>query len=110
MYLEYIIFGIIDNAVMLSGALFGVSIEKRFPKKLQTGFLGCTLGAGLGNAFSDFLGGLGATNIQLAIGSGLGCLISLLIIPIYLTIKSEVKNGQRTKRTTIRQSSIRWGM
>ena len=108
--IEYIIFGIVDNAVMLCGALFGVSLEKKLPKKLQTGFLGATLGAGLGNAFSDFLGGLGATNIQLAIGSGLGCLISLLIIPIYLTIKSEVKNGQRTKRTTIRQSSIRWGM
>ena len=27
--IEYIIFGVIDNAVMLSGALFGVSIEKK---------------------------------------------------------------------------------
>ena len=81
---EYIIFGIIDNAVMLSGALFGVSIEKRFPKKLQSGFLGATIGAGLGNAFSDFLGGLGATNIELALGSGIGCLLALILIPIYL--------------------------
>ena len=92
MYFEYIIFGIVDNAVMLSSALFGVSIEKRFPKKLQTGFLGATIGAGLGNAFSDFLGGLGATNIELALGSGAGCLIALVIIPIYLAIKREVKN------------------
>ena len=81
---EYIIFGIIDNAVMLSGALFGVSIEKRFPKKLQSGFLGATIGAGLGNVFSDFLGGLGATNIELALGSGIGCLLALILIPIYL--------------------------
>ena len=98
MYIEYIIFGIIDNAVMLTGALFGVSFEKKLPKKLQTGFMGATIGAGLGNAFSDFLGGLGATNLELALGSGLGCLISLLIIPIYLTIKSEVKNGRSKAR------------
>ena len=101
MYFEYIIFGIVDNAVMLAGALFGVSIEKKLPKKLQSGFLGATLGAGIGNAFSDFLGGLGATNIELALGSGLGCLISLLIIPIYLTIKREVKNGQKSKSKII---------
>ena len=98
MYIEYIIFGIVDNAVMLCGALFGLNIEKKLPKKLQTGFLGCTLGAGIGNAFSDFLGGLGATNLELALGSGLGCLISLLIIPIYLTIKREVKNGSSKAR------------
>ena len=95
MYFEYIIFGIVDNAVMLSGALFGVSLEKKLPKKLQSGFLGCTLGAGIGNAFSDFLGGLGATNIELALGSGLGCLISLVIIPIYLTIKREVTDEEK---------------
>ena len=84
---EYIIFGIIDNAVMLSGALFGVSIEKKFPKKLQSGFLGATIGAGLGNAFSDFLGGLGAANLSLAFGSAIGCLIALILIPIYSTFK-----------------------
>ncbi len=83
---EYIIFGIIDNAVMLTGALYGYKIEKKFPKKLQTGFLGATIGAGLGNAFSDFLGGLGATNLSLAFGSAIGCLIALGIIPIYLKI------------------------
>jgi len=95
MYFEYIIFGIVDNAVMLCGALFGVSLEKKLPKKLQSGFLGATLGAGIGNAFSDFLGGLGATNIELALGSGLGCLISLVIIPIYLTIKREVTDEEK---------------
>ena len=97
MYIEYIIFGIIDNAVMLTGALFGVSFEKKLPKKLQTGFMGATIGAGLGNAFSDFLGGLGATNLELALGSGLGCLISLLIIPIYLTIKREATDAKENR-------------
>ena len=81
---EYIIFGIIDNAVMLTGAIFGISIEKKFPKKLQTGFLGATLGAGLGNTFSDFLGGIGATNMELAFGSAIGCLLALSIIPMHM--------------------------
>ena len=81
---EYIIFGIIDNAVMLTGALFGISIEKKFPKKLQTGILGATVGAGLGNTFSDFLGGVGATNMDLAFGSALGCIIALALIPMHI--------------------------
>ena len=89
MFIEYVIFGIIDNAVMLTGALFGISIEKKFPKKLQTGFLGATLGAGLGNTFSDFLGGLGATNIDLAFGSALGCIIALSVIPVYMRLSSK---------------------
>jgi len=88
--LDYVIFGVIDNAVMLTGALFGVSIEKKLPKKLQTGFLGVTLGAGIGNAFSDFLGGLGATNLSLAFGSGLGCLLALIIIPFYVQLNKKV--------------------
>ena len=96
--LDYIIFGVIDNAVMLTGGLFGVSIEIKLPKKLRTGFMGATIGAGLGNAFSDFLGGLGASNLDLALGSGLGCLLALIIIPIYLTIKREVNNGRSKAR------------
>ena len=93
---EYIIFGIIDNAVMLSGAIFGISIEKKFPKKLQTGFLGATVGAGLGNTFSDFLGGIGATNMELAFGSAIGCLLALSIIPMHrLWIKRKIINMKR---------------
>ena len=90
---EYIIFGIIDNAVMLTGALYGYKIEKKLPKKLQTGFLGATIGAGLGNAFSDFLGGLGATNLSLAFGSGLGCLLALIIIPFYAKLNRKAVDG-----------------
>ena len=84
MFIEYVIFGIIDNVVMLTGALFGISIEKKFPKKLQTGFLGATVGAGLGNTFSDFLGGLGATNLDLAFGSAIGCIIAFGLIPMHM--------------------------
>ena len=91
---EYIIFGIIDNAVMLSGAIFGISIERKFPKKLQNGFWGATVGAGLGNTFSDFLGGLGATNMDLAFGSAIGCIIALGLIPMHiLWIKRKIIKG-----------------
>jgi len=88
--LDFVIFGFIDNAVMLAGALAGISIEKKLPKRFQTGFLGVTLGAGIGNAFSDFLGGLGATNLELAFGSGLGCLLALFIIPFYVQLNKKV--------------------
>jgi len=85
--LDFVVFGFIDNAVMLAGALAGISVEKKLPKKLQTGFLGATIGAGLGNTFSDFLGGLGATNLDLAVGSALGCLLALFIIPCYVKLQ-----------------------
>ena len=85
--LDFVVFGFIDNAVMLAGALAGISVEKKLPKKLQTGFLGATIGAGLGNTFSDFLGGLGATNLDLAVGSALGSLLALFIIPFYVKLQ-----------------------
>ena len=85
--LDFVIFGFIDNAVMLAGAIAGISVEKKLPKKLQTGFLGATIGAGLGNTFSDFLGGLGATNLDLAVGSALGCLLALFLIPCYVKLQ-----------------------
>ena len=85
--LDFVVFGFIDNAVMLAGALAGISVEKKLPKKFQTGFLGATIGAGLGNTFSDFLGGLGATNLDLAVGSALGCLLALFLIPCYVKLQ-----------------------
>ena len=85
--LDFVVFGFIDNAVMLAGALAGISVEKKLPKKLQTGFLGAAIGAGLGNTFSDFLGGLGATNLDLAVGSALGCLLALFLIPCYVKLQ-----------------------
>ena len=53
---DFIIFGIVDNAVMIAGAILGLSWERFMPKQLQNG-LGGVLGAGIGNAISDFMGG-----------------------------------------------------
>ena len=35
-----------------------------------------------GNTVSDFAGGLMAGNLALAIGTGIGCLIGLIVIPL----------------------------
>tara|TARA_B100000768_G_scaffold177565_1_gene191949 strand:- start:261 stop:548 length:288 start_codon:yes stop_codon:yes gene_type:complete len=80
-FYDFIIFGIVDNGVMLIGAFFGLGLEKYLPSKLQVG-LGAVIGAGLGNAVSDFVGGLASGNLVLAIGTGIGCLIALAAIPL----------------------------
>jgi hypothetical protein len=80
-FYDFVIFGIVDNGVMLIGAFFGLGLEKYLPSKLQVG-LGTVIGAGIGNAVSDFTGGLASGNFVLAIGTGLGCLIALAAIPL----------------------------
>ena len=80
-FYDFVIFGIVDNGVMLIGAFFGLGLEKYLPSKLQVG-LGAVIGAGIGNAVSDFAGGIVSGNLVLAIGTGLGCLIALAAIPL----------------------------
>tara|TARA_R110002153_G_scaffold97336_1_gene232036 strand:- start:97 stop:369 length:273 start_codon:yes stop_codon:yes gene_type:complete len=79
---DYILFGVVDNVVMLSGAFYGLALEKHLGSKFQTG-LGAILGAGLGNALSDFLGGMASLNYPLAFGTGFGCILALVLIPIF---------------------------
>ena len=80
--IEYIIFGIIDNAVMIIGAMTGLELEKYLPRRFQYG-LGAVVGAGLGNTLSDFLGGVGSASWDLAFGTALGCIIGLIFIPLF---------------------------
>ena len=69
---EYIVFGIIDNAVMILGAMTGYEVEKYLPKQLQKG-LGAVFGAGIGSW-------------DLAFGTAIGCLIGLIFIPMFVYI------------------------
>ena len=85
-FYDFIIFGIVDNLVMLLGAFFGLGLEKYLPSRFQVG-LGAVIGAGIGNAVSDFAGGLASGNLVLAIGTGLGCLIGMISIPLFHSIQ-----------------------
>ena len=80
-FIDYVLFGIVDNSIMLVGAFFGLGLEKYLPKKLQVG-LGAIIGAGLGNTFSDFMGGAVSLNWSLAFGTAFGCLLALVAIPL----------------------------
>jgi len=84
--LEFVVFGIIDNSIMLLGAFWGLSIERFLPKRFQNGY-GAIVGAGVSNAFSDFLGGAFQLNWNVAFGTFIGCTIALLFIPIIAKFK-----------------------
>jgi ABC-type Fe3+-siderophore transport system permease subunit len=83
---DYLIFGFVDNGIMLLGALYGLHIEKYLPKKYQTG-LGAVYGAGFGNAVSDWAGGMASLNYGLAFGSFIGCMVALALVPALLKAK-----------------------
>ena len=85
-FYDFIIFGIVDNLVMLLGAFFGLGLEKYLPSRFQVG-IGAIIGAGVGNAVSDFAGGLASGNLVLAIGTALGCLIGMISIPLFHSIQ-----------------------
>ena len=86
--LDYIIFGLVDNGVVILGALYGLHLEKYLPRKFQVG-MGAVYGAGLGNAVSDFLGGAVTASWALAFGTAIGCLLILLLVPGLLWLKRQ---------------------
>jgi len=92
---EYIVFGIVDNAVMILGAMTGYEVEKFLPKQFQKG-LGVVFGAGIGNAVSDFMGGAGTGSWDLAFGTALGCIIGLVFIPLFVMI-GKLRDKRRVK-------------
>ena len=80
-FTDGMIFGVIDNAVLIVGAFTGLEVEKFLPFK--TVGIGAVLGAGCGNAVSDLLGGL-PIDLAFAVGTFAGCIAGLLLIPTYL--------------------------
>jgi len=76
-----LVFGLIDNGILIFGAATGIGIERYFRK--GSGVVGSLWGAGIGNTFSDFLGSVGdPTMHHMILGIVLGCLIPLLFIPM----------------------------
>ena len=89
--IDFIIFGIVDNAIMILGAMTGLSVEKYLPSQFQQG-VGTVVGAGLGNSFSDFLGGATTASWDLAFGTAFGCLLGLAFIPIFKYISNKIRH------------------
>ncbi len=92
--LDFVIFGIVDNGVMILGAFTGLEVERYLPRRFRLGAIMPIVGAGIGNTASDFMGGLAAANPALAIGTALGCLIGLAFIPLFARFTKPAEAGQ----------------
>ena len=80
--MDGIIFGFIDNAVLILGAVTGYEVERFLPRRFQVG-VEAIAGAGIGNTVSDFLGAvLDPALIHMTGGIVLGCLLPLVVIPL----------------------------
>ena len=78
-----LIFGMVDNGVLILGAYTGLEVDRFFK---GNGQVGAILGAGVGNTVSDGLGAaIDPTMSHMIIGIILGCLIPLILIPIIET-------------------------
>ena len=86
---DFIIFGMVDNGIMLAGAITGLSVEKYLPSYFQKG-IGTMFGAGIANAVSDFAGGAATASWDLAFGTAIGCIMALIVIPIYKLYRSKI--------------------
>ncbi len=96
-------FGLIDNGVLVGGAIIGFSLEDLINTGLAyllrkknfnlitrvKGLSGALLGAGMGNAISDFLGGW-CISWQMAFGTFIGCMIVVtLTLPIIFKLEKK---------------------
>ena len=85
--MDGLLFGFIDNAVLLVGAYTGFEVEKVLPKRFQVG-VGAIAGAGIGNTVSDATGALiDPALFSMVGGITLGCLIPLLAIPMLARLR-----------------------
>ena len=86
---EGLIFGFIDNSILLLGAYTGVSIEKYMNKK-GSGVLGGVLGATIGNSISDALGAILDPSMRgMLFGIILGTIIPIFFVPIIERIRNK---------------------
>lgn len=96
-------FGLVDNGILVGGAILGFSIEDLINRGLEyllrkkhytlktriKGLSGALLGAGIGNAISDFVGGW-CISWQMAFGTFFGCmLIVFLSLPIIFKMETK---------------------
>ena len=86
--IDGLVFGLVDNGVLILGAFTGLSIEKYLPKRYQAG-IGAVIGAGIGNTISDTIGAIVDTSMHsMILGITIGCIIPLITIPIIAKYRS----------------------
>jgi len=89
--MEGLLFGLIDNGVLIFGAFTGLQIENAILTKEHRSGLGGVFGAGIGNTVSDCIGALVDPAMQSMVGGiTLGCIIPLFAIPLiakFITVK-----------------------
>jgi len=77
--MDGLIFGFVDNAVLIFGAITGLEIERYFK---GSGARGAVFGAAIGNSISDGIGCLLDPALQpMFLGVVVGTLIPIMIIP-----------------------------
>ena len=83
-----LIFGLVDNGVLLLCTYMGISIDQYIEGKTK-GLLGAVLGATIGNTISDTMGAIMDPTMRASVyGITLGCLIPILFIPIIEKIRN----------------------
>jgi uncharacterized membrane protein YeaQ/YmgE (transglycosylase-associated protein family) len=83
--MDGIIFGLIDNGILIIGAYTGLEIDRFFDGR---GALGAVIGGAVGNTVSDFVGALADPTMSDAIfGIVLGCVLGAMIIPVIEYVK-----------------------
>lgn len=84
--MEGLIFGLVDNGVLIFGAYTGLDIGERLAQ--GRGALGAVLGAGIGNAVSDAAGAATDPAMHsMIVGVTVGCLLALAVVPVVEWIK-----------------------
>jgi len=95
LFIDYIVFGIVDNFVVIFGGVLGISIELMLPKRFKMGLLLPVIACGISNAISDFMGGISSGNFELALGTFTGCLLAFIFLPAMLFIKRKLSKKSK---------------
>ena len=81
MIYDAIVFGLIDNGVLVVGMLLGVEFgDWLLPPKWRSKAAGAAMGAFFGNTISDGLAGL-SVSPTFALGCVIGCLLTGVLMP-----------------------------
>ena len=78
--MDGLIFGLVDNGVLIFGAYTGLEIDRFFNGR---GALGAVIGAGVGNTVSDGIGAMLDPSMHgMLAGVVTGCIVAMIAIPV----------------------------